>query len=413
MFEFSSYHLVLLVVGWAILFSHWFPRLISGREPAASALLIGSGYLSFAFVPGLPSAFDPVASPKLWEMVSEICVVIGLFGVGIRIDRLRVWKTWEPTARLLAIAMPLTILAVLAAGQLAGMTVATGLLLGAVLAPTDPVLAADVQVGPPLEGGEHPIRFTLTTEAGLNDGLAFPFLYLALTLIATEAWTTDLFAEWLMRDVGYRIVVGGLSGLVIGWLVAKFLFNWPAKNALSNTESGLVALAGVLMVYGGTELAEGYGFIAVFVAGLTLRRSETGHEYHAKLHDFVEALERSLTAILLFGLGAAIPALLPFLGWPEIGVGLALIFVIRPVAAWISLAKTNLQGHERTVVAFYGIRGIGSIYYLSFAATHATLTNAAQLWAIIAFAIIVSTVVHGFTAGMAVERASEPIDAVQ
>ena len=109
MFEFSSYHLVLLVVGWAILFSHWFPRLISGREPAASALLIGSGYLSFAFVPGLPSAFDPVASPKLWEMVSEICVVIGLFGVGIRIDRLRVWKTWEPTARLLAIAMPLTI----------------------------------------------------------------------------------------------------------------------------------------------------------------------------------------------------------------------------------------------------------------------------------------------------------------
>lgn len=383
------------------------PRLISGREPAASALLIGSGYLSFAFVPGVPSAFDPVASPDLWEKVSEICVVIGLFGVGIRIDRLREWKTWKPTAKLLAIAMPLTILAVMAAGWMAGMTVATGLLLGAVLAPTDPVLAADVQVGPPSEGGEHPLRFTLTTEAGLNDGLSFPFLYLALALLATEAWTASIWTDWLVRDVGYRILAGVLSGLLLGWIVAKFLFDWPAQNALSNTASGLVALAGVIIVYGGTELAEGYGFIAVFVAGLTLRRSETSHEYHAKLHDFIEALERSLTAILLFGLGAAVPALLPSLGWREASIGLALIFIIRPAAAWISLMRTDLQIRERLVAAFYGIRGIGSIYYLSFAATHTALTNAAQLWAIIAFTIILSTMVHGFTAGLAVNRATQ------
>jgi sodium/hydrogen antiporter len=410
MFEFSSYHVVLVVAGLAILFSHWIPRLFSGREPAASALLIGSGYLSFAFVPGVPSAFDPVASPGLWEKVSEICVVIGLFGVGIRIDRLRNWKNWKPTARLLVIAMPLTILAIMAAGWMAGMTIATGLLLGAMLAPTDPVLAADVQVGPPLEGGEHPLRFTLTTEAGLNDGLAFPFLYLALALLATEAWTVHLWSDWLVRDVGYRILVGGVSGLVLGWAVAKFLFDWPVRNALSNTASGLVALAGVLIVYGGTELAEGYGFIAVFVAGLTLRRSETGHQYHAKLHDFIEALERSLTAILLFGLGAAVPALLPFLGWREASIGLALIFIIRPAAAWISLSRTDLQIRERVVAAFYGIRGIGSIYYLSFAATHAALANAAQLWAIIAFTIIISTIVHGFTAGLAVSRAIRSAD---
>ena len=407
MFEFSSYHIVLTIVGCAILLSHWLPRWISGREPAASALLIGSGYLAFALIPGVPSPFNPVVAPKIWEMTSEICVVIGLFGVGIRIDRLRVWKNWQATVRLLVIAMPLTIAAVAVAGMFAGMTLAVGLLLGAVLAPTDPVLASDVQVGPPLEGGEHPVRFTLTTEAGLNDGLAFPFLYLAMSSLTAGGWSLGLFGEWLALDVVYRVTVGVLSGLVFGWLVAKFLFDFPRENALSKTESGLLAFAGVLLVYGLTELLEGYGFIAVFVAGLTLRRSETNHEYHAKLHDFVEALERALTALLLVALGAAIPILLPYLTWEVVAISMALVFVIRPAAAWLSLSSSSMNARERMVVAFYGIRGIGSVYYLAYAATHISLPNAPQLWAIVAFTIILSTVVHGFTAGIAIERTTE------
>lgn len=405
MFEFSSYHIVLAVIGCAILFSHWLPRWISGREPASSALLIASGYISFAFVPGVPSPFDPVAAPKMWEIVSEICVVIGLFGVGIRIDKLRIWRTWRPTVRLLAIAMPMTIAAVALAGVMAGMTVAIGLLLGAVLAPTDPVLASDVQVGPPLEGGEHPVRFALTTEAGLNDGLAFPFLYLAMAL-ASAGWSTGLLGEWFALDVGYRITVGVVGGFALGWLVAKLLFSWPKENALSKMESGLVALAGVLIVYGVTELLEGYGFIAVFVAGLTLRRSETNHDYHAKLHDFVEALERALTALLLFALGAAIPGLLPHVTWAVAGIAFMLVFVIRPVVAWLSLTGCALKQRERLVIAFYGIRGIGSVYYLAYAATHIELPNAPTLWAIVALTIVLSTVVHGFTAGLAIDRAT-------
>lgn len=384
--------------------AHWIPRWISGREPAASALLIGSGYLAFAFVPGMPSALDPVASPKIWEMVSEVCVIIGLFGVGIRIDKLRIFKTWRPTLRLLAIAMPLTIAAVAMLGVWAGMSVAAGLLLGAVLAPTDPVLASDVQVGPPLEGGEHPVRFALTTEAGLNDGLAFPFLYLALALLAAGSWSTDLVTEWLAIDVAYRILVGVVSGFVLGWMVAKLLFDLPRHNALSNSESGLVALAGVLIVYGVTELLEGYGFIAVFVAGLTLRRSETEHEYHAKLHDFVEALERALTAILLFALGAALPKLIPHMTIKVFAIALGLVFVIRPIVAWLSLARTGLKTRQRFVISFYGIRGIGSIYYLAYAATHMELPDADQFWAIIALTILISTIVHGFTAGFAVDQ---------
>jgi sodium/hydrogen antiporter len=407
MFEFSAYHIVLVVLGCAILLSNWLPRWISGREPAASALMIAAGYLAATYIPGLPMKADPVASPKVWEMVSELCVVIGLFGVGIRIDRLRVWQNWQATVMLLVIAMPLTIAAVTLAGAAAGMALTTGLLLGAVLAPTDPVLASDVQVGPPLEGGEHPVRFTLTTEAGLNDGLAFPFLYLAMTLMMAGGSTMGSIGNWLLIDVIYRIVVGAGCGFILGWVVAKLLFDFPRENALSKTESGLMALAGVLIVYGLTELVEGYGFIAVFVAGLTLRRSETTHAYHAKLHDFVEALERALTAILLVALGAALPSILPHVTWQVVTIALALIFVIRPVVAWVSLSSSAFKTRERLVVAFYGIRGVGSIYYLAYATTHINLPNAPQLWAIVAVAIIISTVVHGFSAGFAIDRATQ------
>lgn len=408
MFELSSYHVVLAIVGCAILSAHWLPRWISGCEPAASALLIGAGYLSFSFLPGTPSPVNPLISPKLWEMTSEICVVIGLFGVGIRIDHLRVWKNWQATVRLLVIAMPLTIFALAFAGMfVAGMTLATGLLLGAIMAPTDTVLASDVQVGPPLEGGEHPVRFTLTTEAGLNDGLAFPFLYLAMAVIAAGGWSFSVIGNWFAVDVAYRIIVGFSSGVILGWILAKLLFDFPRENALSKTESGLVAFAGVLIIYGVTELLEGFGFIAVFIAGLTLRRTETNHEYHAKLHHFVEALERALTALLLVALGAAIPKLLPHLTWQVAAISFAMLFVIRPVGAWFALAGTSLLPRERLVAAFYGIRGIGSIYYLAYAATHVSVPDVAQFWAIVAFTIVMSTVIHGFTAGLAIDRATK------
>ena len=405
MFEIDGYHIVLAVIGAGILLAHWLPRLVSGREPAASALLIVAGYLAFAFIPGAPSAISPIKSPGTWGKISEICLIVGLFGVGIRIDKLKNWTTWQPTARLLVLALPLTVFAVALTGWLAGMTVGGALLLGAVLAPTDPVLASDVQVGPPSEGGEHPVRFALTTEAGLNDGLAFPFVHLAIAVAAASTLSADLIGEWVLRDVIYRVIAGVAGGAAMGWLLAKFLFDWPAKNPLSKTETGLVALAGVLIIYGVTELVEGYGFIAVFVAGLTLRRSETSHDYHTKLHDFVEAIERAITAVILLALGAALPAILSELDWSGVIIAILLVLVIRPVMAWLSLAGTHLDTRGRNIVSFYGIRGVGSIYYLAYVGVHIEMTDIERLWAIVAFTIMLSTVVHGFTAGIAVSRA--------
>jgi sodium/hydrogen antiporter len=405
LFELQSYHLLLLALGGAIILAYWLLRFVSGREPAASALLIGLGWAAFWLIPGMPAAIDPLSAPRTWERVSEICVVVGLFGVGLRIDRLRTWRHWRATLRLLGVAMPLTIAGVAGLGwAFGGMTLAGALLLGAVLAPTDPVLAGDVQVGPPREGGEHPVRFALTTEAGLNDGLAFPFVHLALAIAAAGGLGHDVLGTWLWRDVGYRIIVGAAGGIGVGWLLGRLMFAVPRGNALAETESGVIALAGVLAAYGATELAEGYGFVAAFLAGLTLRQAEAGHAFHTRLHNFSESIEHALTAALLIGLGAALPIILPALDWVGAGIALALILVIRPASGWLALRGVMPRSRERAVVAFYGVRGVGTIYYLAYAGSHVAMVDAGQLWAIIGFTVLASTVIHGFTAGIAVDR---------
>ncbi|MGB3553874.1 MAG: cation:proton antiporter, partial [Jannaschia sp.] len=349
-FGLYPYHLVLSSVGAAVILAYWLPRFISRHEPAASGLLILFGMAAFALIPGLPEIPDPRQDPYLWEVVAELTVIIALFATGLRIDDMSSLTHWGPTIRLLAVAMPLTILAVALLGySLAGMTVAGAILLGAVMAPTDPVLAGDVQVGPPLEGGEHPVRFALTTEAALNDGLAFPFVYLGL-LVAVEGLAPGSWAvEWLARDVLWRIAVGAVMGVAGGWALGQILFFVPSKSALADTASGVVALAGVLLCYGSTELVEGYGFIAVAVAGLTVRRIEADHAFHRELHDFTEAVEHALTAVLLFALGAVLPRLLEGLTVAGAAIALLVLLVVRPLSGWISLSKSNLRGRDRWV----------------------------------------------------------------
>lgn len=405
-FGIGAYHVLLTGCGIAIILAYWLPRFFSGREPAASALLIGGGLVVFGFLPGTPEAFSPIDRPALWEVASEFAVIVALFGTGLRIDRVWDYRLWQPALRLLIVAMPLTIAAIAWLGGLAGLTLAGAVLLGAVLAPTDPVLAADVQVGPPLEGGEHPVRFALTTEAGLNDGLAFPFVYLALIIGAEGFAPTVWGGNWALTYILYKIAGGALVGVAAGWLLGKLMFAVPRANILAETGSGVVALAGVMFTYGATELLEGYGFIAAFVMGLVLRQQEAEHEFHRRLHSFSESIEHAITAILLVVLGGALPVLLPYLELDLILIGLALILIVRPAAGWLSLWGTDLHRGQRAVVAFYGVRGIGSIYYLAYAAGHIEMINAPQLWAAVAFTIFASTLIHGLTAGTVVELAT-------
>ncbi|WP_373356942.1 cation:proton antiporter [Pseudoroseicyclus sp. CXY001] len=407
MFEFSSYHVALALIGGLIIAANWLPRFLSNREPTAAPLMILFGAAAALFIPGLPPIPDPRSAPAPWTLISEMTVIIALFGAGMRLDRLRPWGKWRTTVRLLAITMPLTILAVALLGVwLAGMTFAGAVLVGAVLAPTDPVLAADVQVEPPQEGTEHPVRFGLTTEAALNDGLAFPFVYLGLIIAAEGLSPGEWAAEWLFRDVLYRIaagtIMGWLGGRALGWV----LFVIPRRAVLAETGSGVVAFAGVILCYGSTELLEGYGFIAVAVMGLTLRRVEEAHHFHRRLHDFTESIEHALTAVLLVGLGLMLPDLLASLQWPHIAIAALLLVLIRPLAGWIGLAGRGLPKTDRAVLSVYGVRGVGSIYYLCYAGEHIEFVDENAIWALVALAILLSTLLHGFTVGWAMDRLS-------
>lgn len=403
-FSFESYHLVLFVAGLVIIAARWLPRLVSRREPASAPLVIMFGAAAALLIPGLPTLPDPRSHPIAWELLSELTVIVALFGAGMRIDRLGPLRKWMPTVRMLGIAMPLTILAIALLGVgFGGLTVAGAILLGAVLAPTDPVLASDVQVGPPHEGEERAVRFTLTTEAGLNDGLAFPFVYLGL-VVAAEGLNPGVWAfDWIAIDLFYRIIVGTLMGWAGGKALGYILFHVPKGSPLADTGSGVIALAGVFLCYGSTEMVEGYGFIAVAVMGLTLRRVEADHQFHRRLHDFSESLEQALTAVLLLALGSVLPLIFEDLTWTHVVMALVLILVIRPLAGWLGLLGTNLDRRDRGVIAVYGVRGIGSIYYLCYAGRHMEFVNEGQLWSLVGLVILLSTILHGFSVGWAMD----------
>ncbi|MBS7669251.1 cation:proton antiporter [Croceicoccus gelatinilyticus] len=405
-FSIAPYHVLLVGCGLVIILAFWLPRFIRNREPSVSGLLILGGLAVFGILPGVPEVFSPMERTGFWEFASEFAVIAALFGTGMRLDRIVGKGLWTPTIRLLVIAMPLCIAAVFVLGYALGLTTAGAVLLAAVLAPTDPVLAADVQVGPPGEGGEHPIRYALTTEAGLNDGLAFPFVYLALFVGTLGFDPAGWGLKWFGLYFVYKIAVGVIAGIAAGWVLGKVIFCLPKKNPLSESGTGVIALAGLLFTYGMTELVEGYGFIAAFIMGLTLRRVEAQNEYHARLHAFSEALEHAVTAILLVLFGGALPVLLPYLSWQHALTGIALIFLIRPAFGMLSLIGTDMPLKHRGVVAFYGVRGIGSIYYLAYAAGTLQFVNEGDLWAAIAFTILLSTLVHGFSAGTVVHAAT-------
>jgi sodium/hydrogen antiporter len=326
-------------------------------------------------------------------------VLISLMGAGLKIDRLIGFATWGTTWRLLGIAMPLTIAALaLVGGPLLGVGAASALLLAAALAPTDPVLASDVQVGPPGEGSEDEMRFALTSEAGLNDGLAFPFVMLALALAGAGSLGEAPLGRWLAVDVAWKIGAGVGLGALVGYGLGWLTFHLPNRGRLSRTGDGFVALGITCLAYGVVELAHGYGFIAVFVAALALRATERGHEYHRKLLEFAEELERLLMMVLLVGFGAAIGSgLLAALTPASVVYAALALFVVRPACAWVALAGSGIPAAERAVIAFFGIRGVGTFYYLAYALGRERFEGADALFATAGLAVAASILLHGVT----------------
>ncbi|MDO7742574.1 MAG: cation:proton antiporter, partial [Pedobacter sp.] len=187
-------------------------------------------------------------------------------------------------------------------------------------------------------------------------------------------------------------------------------FTLAKKYESIGTNDGFVSIALTLFVYGVTEMVHGYGFIAVFIAALTLRNYERGHKYHNRLHAFSDQMERIFVAILLilFG-GSLVRGILDYLTWPMAAFGVVFIFVIRPVCALIGLIGTKLKIQEKLVIGFFGIRGVGSVYYLAFAFGTVFFKEQDQLWSLVAFIILISIGIHGLTAGFTFKKLEETL----
>ncbi|MEX1107087.1 MAG: cation:proton antiporter [Ilumatobacteraceae bacterium] len=406
----DSYPLLLAFVGIVALLTAWLPAYLERRPLSLPIILVLIGMAAFR-LPWL-TAPDPRDNLGLTAHLTELGVLVSLMGAGLKIDRVFGWRTWNTTRRLLIVAMPLTIVLIGLLGLwIGGLSLAGAALLGSALAPTDPVLAADVQVGAPTvydpQVKEDEVRFALTSEAGLNDALAFPFVWGAIALAGAAAGEVHRGAlGWLGIDVGYRLLVGGAVGWLVGRTLARIFFKPPGPlTALADRAEGFVAIASTLLAYGTTELAHGYGFMAVFVTAVTLRSGERQHEFHVVMHEFARQVEEMLMValLLLFG-GALSHGLLDHLTWQGFLVALLGVFVVRPIAAGLALVRTTVRPFERRTIGFFGVRGIGSLFYLSFALGQAPFEDADALWSMIASAVVLSILVHGVAATPVMER---------
>ena len=407
------------------------PRLRHVPFIAAPPLYLMAGVL-LALTPLMFALPDPLshaaieATPlAIIEHASEAIVIISLAGAGLAIDTALGWRRWMTVWRQLLVTMPLTIV-VLAWGGIAliGLPVASAMLLAAALSPTDPVLARAVQVGGPTEGNEGAVRLGLTGEAGFNDGLAFPFVYLAIAmagLAVAPAWSdlgADWFLSWLWFDLIYRVLFAIVIGWAFGNLVARLTYSelGDAGNHHERGENaGLVMLASTFACYGLTELLSAYGFLAVFVSALVARSYARGHEtrdpYVKHPHRFGEQAESILLALLLLWLGGTVAGgLLDGWRWQEVAYAAGLVLLVRPLAGIVANSGLNLPFGEKLALAFFGVRGLGSVFYLAYGLNHAEFAGAEPMWRTLALTMAISILLHGFTARPLMKRLAPASD---
>jgi sodium/hydrogen antiporter len=371
------------------------------RAFSASLIYLGLGIAAATMIELLGVQWiDPLADTTLIEHLAEFALIVALFGTGLKLERAYDRRTWRSVARLLGIVMPLTIGAVALFGSaVMGLSLGAAIILGAALAPTDPVLAGDVGVGPPGEEEDDEPRVALTVEAGLNDGLAFPFVFLG-AYVATDGGTNWV-GEWLAADVLYAVLAGAAIGAGGGYLIAWSIVRLRARRLMTEALDGWIAVAAVLLVYGVAEIAGSYGFLAVFAAGVAFRNYEHGHEHNRRVHDGAEVVEKfcELGLILLLGSLVTVTGLgeVGWAGWLLVPV---LLLVIRPLATAVAFIGSSTRPVERAFMGWFGVRGIGSLYYVAVALGLGILSEdeARSLFWTVAACVVFSIVVHGVTA---------------
>ena len=402
------------------------------RLPLTSAMAyMGVGLLLGPMFLGLFS-FDLVQQAPLLETLTEIAVLISLFSAGVKMPVPFSLARWLAPLRLAWLSMAISVALVAAFACLVlGLPLGAGILLGAILAPTDPVLATDVQLRH--AGDREQLRFMLTSEAGMNDGSGFPFVMLGLGLLGLHELGPHG-VTWLWRDLVWAsagaIALGAAGGALLAWLGWQVRAKEPKHAMLDD----LAALGLIALVYGVSTWLHAWGFLAVFFAGVALRQTELrlagapkdrhgllqAEETHAvsaaKPHDsdvtltvsgeslvFKEHLERlsELTLVLLLG-GAVTAAAWSWQAW---SVALFLLLVARPASVMLGLLASGTSMRLRGLAAWFGVRGIGSLYYLSYAIAHGLADGMARELADITLVVVIlSIVAHGLTVKPLLER---------
>ena len=372
--------------------------------------------------------FNPLKESALLEVLTELVVLISLFSAGVKMPVPFSFARWRTPILLASVSMAVSVGLVAAfACTLLGLPLGAGVLLGAILAPTDPVLATDVQTRYP--GDRDQLRFTLTCEAGMNDGSAFPFVMLGMGLLGLHE-LGEFGLHWALVDVLWAtaaaIVIGVLSGGTLAHLSHK-LRGTPPRHKLMDDFLGL-GLIGVS--YGLSVWLDAWGFLAVFSAAVALRQTELklagidsssahqdtldsprtdriGPEAESACQDdapaptvsegslvFKEHLERLSELVLILLIGGTL-----FLdSWSGRAVGLALFLflVARPISVLVGLMGTRTAWPIRGMVGWFGVRGIGSLYYLMYAIQHGLPEELAlDLIQLTLIVVTLSILVHG------------------
>ncbi len=389
------------------------------RLPLSAAMLyLGVGVAIGPLGLGL-IRLDALKNVALLERLTEVAVLISLFTAGMKLELPLRDARWRIPVQLATLSMLVTVACVTAVGVFAlGLSLGASVLLGALLAPTDPVLASDVQVANP--GDRDRLRFGLTGEGGLNDGTAFPFVMLGLGLLGLHELGEGGWRWWAI-DVLWAVAGGLALGYLLGTLVGRAIIYMRMRHLEALGSDEFIALGLIALTYGLSLVSETYGFLAVFAAGLALRRIDqsapttpaspppamspadreaTGADAPAHMMREVQRFNAQLESFAEVGIVLAVGVLLASVRFRvEVLWFIPLLFlVIRPASVAVGLLGTGVKGSQRRLMAWFGIRGIGSLYYLLYAISHEIQPALAQHLLSITVAVVVASVfAHGIS----------------
>ena len=354
--------------------------------------------------------FNPLKQSALLEVLTEVAVLISLFAAGVKMPVPVSLARWRTPILLATVSMTVTVGLVAAfAWYLLDLPLGAGILLGAILAPTDPVLATDVQIRHP--GDRDQLRYTLTCEAGMNDGSAFPFVMLGLGLLGLHD-LGEFGLRWALYDVLWATAAGVAIGLLCGAALAHLAWKLRGKEQEHKLMDDFLGLGLIGVVYGLSVMVDAWGFLAVFFAAVALRQTElklagaapqaAGAGADSELPPtvsegslvFKEHLERlsEITLILLIG-GTMF---LDSWSWRAVALALFLFVVARPLSVLVGLLGTRSSWPIRGMVGWFGVRGIGSLYYLMYAIQHGlSETLALELIQFTLIVVSLSILAHG------------------